>query len=184
MFGIDKEAEHLNWGTRVRIAVGIAYCLEHMHQLDPPVILTNLDSSTVYLTDDYAAKVSDLNLCNNSKEMNATSDPETIVHMYGIILLELISGKIPFSDEWTQLEGCASLKDTVDPTLKSFDENVLGALFEVAKDCVDWDPKRRPTMGVVARRLKEITEMTPDGATPKISPLWWAELEIMSPEAN
>jgi serine/threonine protein kinase len=179
----DKEAEHLNWGTRVRIAVGIAYCLDHMHQLDPPVILTNLDSTTVYLTDDFAAKVSDLNLCNSSNEMNAAPDQETVVYMYGIILLELISGKIPFSDEWNQLENCTSLKDTVDPSL-SFDENVLGALFEVAINCVDWDPKKRPTMGEVAKRLRDITEMPPDGATPKISPLWWAELEIMSPEAN
>ncbi|KAJ4786114.1 Protein kinase family protein [Rhynchospora pubera] len=179
-----KEAEHLNWGTRVRIAVGMAYCLDHMLQLDPPVILTNLDSSTVYLTDDFAAKVSDLNLCTDYKETKATPDRETIVYMYGIVLLELISGKIPFSDEWIQLENCGSLKNMVDPSLKSFDEDVLGALFEMAKGCVDLDPKSRPAMGEVARRLREITEMTPDGAIPKISPLWWAELEIMSPEAN
>uniref|UniRef100_A0A6N2L4Z4 Protein kinase domain-containing protein n=1 Tax=Salix viminalis TaxID=40686 RepID=A0A6N2L4Z4_SALVM len=30
-----KEAEHLDWGMRLRIAMGIAYCLEYMHQLTP-----------------------------------------------------------------------------------------------------------------------------------------------------
>ena len=32
----------------------------------------------------------------------------------------------------------------------------------------------------VAARLREVTALGPDRATPKVSPLWWAELEIMS----
>ena len=39
-----QEAEHLEWGTRLRIAMGIAYCLEHMHQLTPPIAHKNLQS--------------------------------------------------------------------------------------------------------------------------------------------
>jgi hypothetical protein len=38
-------------------------------------------------------------------------------------------------------------------------------------------------MTEVARRLREITAMPPDAATPKVSPLWWAELQIISTEA-
>ncbi|MCH98263.1 putative LRR receptor-like serine/threonine-protein kinase, partial [Trifolium medium] len=55
-----KEAEHLDWGTRLRVAIGTAYCLQHMHQLDPPFAHSDLNSSSVQLTDDYAAKISDL----------------------------------------------------------------------------------------------------------------------------
>jgi hypothetical protein len=35
-------------------------------------------------------------------------------------------------------------------------------------------------MKEITSKLKEITDMGPDGATPKSSPLWWAEIEIMS----
>ncbi|KAE8650143.1 hypothetical protein Csa_011201 [Cucumis sativus] len=44
---------------RLRIAMGVGYCLDHMHQLDPPVVHRHLCSSSVYLTEDYAAKLSD-----------------------------------------------------------------------------------------------------------------------------
>lgn len=53
-----KEVEHLDWGARMRIIMGTAYCLQYMHHdLNPPVAHTNLTSSSIYLTDDYAAKV-------------------------------------------------------------------------------------------------------------------------------
>ena len=46
----------------MRIAMGIAYCLEYMHELKPPIAHRNLQSSFIYLTEDYAAKISDLSL--------------------------------------------------------------------------------------------------------------------------
>lgn len=99
-----KETESLDWPTRLRIAMGIAYCLEHMQQLSPPFILKNLDTSTIYLTDDFAAKVSDLDFWNEEQERKATnsddslsSDPESVVLKYGIILLEILSGRFPVS---------------------------------------------------------------------------------------
>ena len=39
--------------------MGMAYCLEHMHDLAPPVTHPNLNSSAVNLSEDYAAKISD-----------------------------------------------------------------------------------------------------------------------------
>ena len=36
----------------------------------------------------------------------------------------------------------------------------------------------------VSERLREITKITPESAVPKLSPLWWAELEIASAEAR
>ncbi|KAB1222889.1 hypothetical protein CJ030_MR2G013621 [Morella rubra] len=32
-----KEAEHLDWGMRLRIYMGMAYRPEYMHQLTPPI---------------------------------------------------------------------------------------------------------------------------------------------------
>jgi hypothetical protein len=38
--------------------MGTAYCLQYMHHdLNPPIAHSNLNSTAIYLTDDYAAKV-------------------------------------------------------------------------------------------------------------------------------
>lgn len=53
-----KEVERLDWSERMRIIMGTAYCLQYMHhELNPPVAHTNLNSSLILLTDDFAAKV-------------------------------------------------------------------------------------------------------------------------------
>ncbi|XP_021278004.1 probable inactive receptor-like protein kinase At3g56050 [Herrania umbratica] len=198
-----QEAEHLDWAMRLRIAMGVAYCLEHMHQLTPPIAHRNLQSCSVYLTEDYAAKISDFSFMNNAtaaKVGSATmellespsADADGNVYSFGVILFEMITGRIPYSVDNGSLADWASdylrrdqpLIEMVDPTLKSFQEDELEKLFEVIKSCVHPDPKERPTMREIAAKLKEITAMGPDGATPKLSPLWWAELEILSTEAS
>jgi serine/threonine protein kinase len=197
-----KEAEHLDWGMRLRIAMGMAYCLEYMHQLSPPITHKNLQSFSIYLTEDYAAKISDFSFWNDifaSKKESSimelleipSVEPESNVYSFGVILFEMMTGRIPYSDndslaDWVSdyLKGEKPLREMVDPTLKSFQVDELEKLFEVIKDCVKPDPKQRPTMREITAKLREITEMGPDGATPKLSPLWWAELEIMSTDSS
>ncbi|KAJ0979306.1 hypothetical protein J5N97_014780 [Dioscorea zingiberensis] len=188
-----KEAEHLDWAARLRIAMGIAYCLEYMQQLEPPILVQNLNSSSVYLTEDYAAKVSDLAFFNQTKEANPpSSDPTIIVYKFGILLLEILSGRRPFSGDdgllvcWAScyFSGKRPLQDMLDPTLKSFRENDLGSLSEILRSCVNPDPSKRPTMAEVTQSLRHITSISHDAASPRLSPLWWAELEILSTEAN
>ncbi|KAI5428971.1 hypothetical protein KIW84_033824 [Lathyrus oleraceus] len=70
--GLKKDSKHSlvsaqkpnTWigGTRLRVAIGTVYCLQHMHQLNPPLAHSSLNTSSVQLTDDYAAKISDLSL--------------------------------------------------------------------------------------------------------------------------
>ncbi|KAL8147967.1 inactive receptor-like serine/threonine-protein kinase At2g40270 [Apium graveolens] len=196
-----KESEHLDWRMRLRIAMGMAYCLEYMHQLNPPTAHANLQSSSVYLTEDYAAKISDFSFWNDatagkmgsvSTELLETSvsDPESNVYNFGVILYEMITGRLPNSGgdysfvNWATgyLSGTRKepLGEMVDPTLASFDEEQLQKLCEVIKVCVHPDPKQRLTITQVTEILKEITAIGPDGATPRLSPLWWAELEILS----
>lgn len=191
-----REDGHLDWPTRLRVAVGIAYCLGHMHQLSPPEILGTLDTSTIYLTDDFAAKIADVFLCEEeargSTEIASLSpvlsNRESIVYSYGMVLLEIMSGRFTASEGgllegWTGsfLRGERRLGDVMDPGLgKSFHAETVDRLDSVVRSCTDREPRRRPTMPEIARRLREITAMPPDAATPKVSPLWWAELEINS----
>ncbi|KAF9608258.1 hypothetical protein IFM89_008543 [Coptis chinensis] len=151
MVNAVKESEHLDWEVRLRIAMGIAYCLEHIHQMNPPIVHKKLHSSTIYLAEDYAAKISDFGFWNEA----------TMAKMR----------KRPF-------------KDMVDPTLKSFQEDDIEKLCLVITSCIHSDPNQRPKMSEVTARLREITSMAPDRATPRLSLLWWAELEILSIKAS
>ncbi|KAL5568797.1 hypothetical protein UlMin_025372, partial [Ulmus minor] len=197
-----REAEHLDWTMRLRIAMGMAYCLDYMHRQEPPVAHNNLTSSATRLTEDYAAKLSEFSFWNEIAEAPMKSpdlklsntqsvSPESNVYSFGVILFEMATGRLPYSVDNSSLEDWASdylrgdqpLKDMVDPTLSSFQENQLEQIGSVIKACVHPDRRQRPSMREVCMRLREITEITPDGATPRLSPLWWAELELMSTEA-
>lgn len=184
--------QHLSWGDRKRIAMGIAYCLDYIHNLDPPVVLKNLELDSILLTDDYAAKISSI---DNIRTVKTSGDPGNNVYQYGILLLQMISGRLEGSE---LLIACVSdffngvkpaMKDLIDPmvinTLREEEEQLVSEILGVAKDCVNPDPKKRPaSVRDVVERMREITQIKPDGATPKLSPLWWAELEIISTEEN
>uniref|UniRef100_A0A1J3JK87 Inactive receptor-like serine/threonine-protein kinase n=1 Tax=Noccaea caerulescens TaxID=107243 RepID=A0A1J3JK87_NOCCA len=192
----DKESEYLDWGMRLRIAMGLAYCLDHMHQLNPPVAHTNLVSSSLHLTEDYAVKVADFSFGPSEEETitNAVRDTdvsvfsqEDNVYSFGLLLFEMITGKLPESVNKPDSVDTAlvdflrgeALAKLVDPALESYDEKIEN-IGEVIKSCVRTDPKERPTMREVTGWLREITGVSPSDATPKLSPLWWAELEVLS----
>ncbi|ESQ40645.1 hypothetical protein EUTSA_v10015840mg, partial [Eutrema salsugineum] len=121
-----QDAEHLDWPKRLRIAMGIAYCVEHIHNLSPkPISQTSLNSSSVYLTTDYAAEVADFTFLSSTPLDSQTS----YVFSFGAILHEIITGKIPGPD--SLLHETKPARELVDPTLKSFDESVLEKLWEV-----------------------------------------------------
>ncbi|VVB16469.1 unnamed protein product [Arabis nemorensis] len=185
----SQHTEPLDWPTRLRITMGIAYCLEHMHNLNPPILHTNLDSSSVYLSEDNAAKVSDFSVINSispSKEGSSNKnllepsllDPHTNVFNFGAVVFEIISGKFPDSDSLF-LEPKPA-RDLVDPTLKTFQEDVVERLLEVVRQCMNPYSAQRPTMKEVVVKLKEITGIEADAAMPRLSPRWWTELEIIS----
>ncbi|KAK9077087.1 hypothetical protein SSX86_005423 [Deinandra increscens subsp. villosa] len=199
-----KELEHLDWSSRMRIIMGTAYCLEYMHELDPPVLHTNLTSSMICLTDDYAPKVAEMGFWKDfisKAKLSADSesehsalppliDTETNVFCFGILMLEIISGKLPYSEQQEPLMAWAAQylndkSDTscmIDPTLEFFKQHELDFICEVIKECIVQDALKRPTMKEVVTTLKEVIKISPEQAIPRLSPLWWAELEILSGE--
>ncbi|CAI9755180.1 unnamed protein product [Fraxinus pennsylvanica] len=199
-----KELEHLDWNARMRIIMGIAYCIQHMHDLNPPLAHCNLTSKFIFLTDDYAPKVAEIgfwkeliakseNPKNDSEhsELPPLADGETNVYCFGILLLEIITGKLPYSEErgplitWASeyLNDMRNFSNLIDPTLKSFKDKELNVLCEVIQICIQQDARKRPTMKEIVQKLRGVIDVSPEAAAPRLSPLWWAELEILSQEA-
>ncbi|KAJ6364329.1 hypothetical protein OIU76_029304 [Salix suchowensis] len=199
-----KEMEHLDWNTRMRIIMGVSYCLQYMHHdLNPPIAHSGLSSRAIFLTDDYAAKIAEIcflpqatSNSNVSGELEDSLpphvDPETNIYRFGVLLLEIISGKLPYSKEQGPLEKWAaeylndkrSISYMIDPSLKSFKNNELDVICEIIQQCIQSDARHRPTMKEITSKLREVISISSDQATPRLSPLWWAELEILSVEAT
>ncbi|CAI9773239.1 unnamed protein product [Fraxinus pennsylvanica] len=199
------EVEHLDWNARMRIIMGTSYCLQYMHYLNPPVAHSNLTSKDIFLTDDYAAKIGEVGfwaeLVAKSKSLGETdsenselpplADLDTNIYSFGILLLEIISGKLLSSKEhgpslnWAAeyLNDVSSVDSLIDPTLKSFKNNELDIICEVIRGCIQQYARQRPSINEIIQKLREVIDISPEAATPRLSPLWWAELEILSAEA-
>ncbi|KAK1430226.1 hypothetical protein QVD17_12816 [Tagetes erecta] len=197
-----KELEHLDWSSRMRIIMGIAYCLEYMHELNPPVLHTNLTSSTICLTDDYASKVAEMSFwkdfiskaklsvdyCSKHFVLPPLIDTKTNVYCFGVLMLEVISGKLPYSNhqealvalDARYLNGKSNTSHIIDPTLEVFKQHELDFICEVIEECIQEDAQKRPTMKEVVKKLNQVIKISSDQAIPRLSPLWWAELEILS----
>lgn len=97
---------------------------------------------------------------------------------------------VSVSDNLINLQAAEYLNDKrtisymIDPTLKSFKNDELDVICEVIEQCIQPDSKQRPTMREITSKLREAIAISPEQATPRLSPLWWAELEILSVEAT
>ncbi|KAF0917380.1 hypothetical protein E2562_017836 [Oryza meyeriana var. granulata] len=198
--------DHIDWNGRMRVIMGVAYCIQHMHELNPSITHPDLQSSAILLSEDGAAKVADMSvwqevisrgkmpksddLIDHYEPISA--DPAGNVCSFGLLMLEIISGRPPYSEHKGSLANLAMecIKDDrnisclLDPTLKAHKENELEIICELIQYCIQSDPKKRPSMREVTPRLREVLAISPEAATPRLSPLWWAELEILSVEAT
>ncbi|CAD5189700.1 unnamed protein product [Musa acuminata subsp. malaccensis] len=200
-----EEFEQLDWSARMRIIMGMAYCIQHMHELNPSVPHPNLQSSSILVSEDFAAKIADVSVwkeivsegkTNGDDDLDPSeslsADPAGNVYSFGILLLEIVSGKVPYSEEQDSLlnsvveylNGNGGVGSLVDPSLKTHKEEELVIICEIIQACINPEPSKRPTMKEVTSKLRAVIAISPEAATPRLSPLWWAELEILSVEAS
>ncbi|GMH25573.1 hypothetical protein Nepgr_027416 [Nepenthes gracilis] len=201
-----EDPEHLDWLSRMRIIMGIAYCLEHMHhELNPPFVLQILRADTILLTDNNAAKIAEMSFWSESLTKEQNSDEELgcpcsdhpspsledNVYSFGVLLLEIIMGRSLSNGASVDMTWAAEyLSDEkkqsclVDPNLKSFKKKELEIVCEVILECIVDDAGQRPTMKETTAKLKAVLNISPEAATSRMSPLWWAELELLSIEST
>lgn len=109
----------LDWAARVKIAVGIARALAHLQDGSekPSIVHQDFKTSTVLLDTDFTPKVSEYGLCKLATDqgdahcstrilgafgsvapeyiMTGLCDERSVVYTFGVLLLELMTGRKP-----------------------------------------------------------------------------------------
>ncbi|KAF2284465.1 hypothetical protein GH714_022056 [Hevea brasiliensis] len=105
------------WQERYKVALGVAEALDYLHNLyDQPVIHRDVKSSNILLSDDFEPQLSDFGLaswfstsCTDVAGTFGYLAPEYFMHgkmsdkvdvfAFGVVLLELLSGRMPIDGE-------------------------------------------------------------------------------------
>lgn len=202
------EGCQLSWNRRMKIIIGIARGLRYLHtELSPPFTIFELNSSAVYLTEDFSPKLVDFESWKTivaRSEKNSTDidsngavcvlpssmearhlDIKGNIYAFGVLLLEIVSGKPPFSKDtgclvdWARvyLEVPEVMPDMMDPELKHYKHEDLKAVCEVASLCLNPDPLNRPSMHDLCTMLESRIDLS-SSAELRSSSLAWAELAL------
>ncbi|XP_059634821.1 receptor-like serine/threonine-protein kinase ALE2 [Cornus florida] len=140
LHGVDKETAPLDWGSRMKIALGAARGLAYLHEdSSPRVIHRDFKSSNILLEHDFMPKVSDFGLARTALDednrhistrvmgtfgyvapeyaMTGHLLVKSDVYSYGVVLLELLTGRKPV--EMSQPPGQENLVAWARPFLTS-----------------------------------------------------------------
>lgn len=197
LHGPDKRTRLLDWDTRMKIALGAARGLAYLHEdSNPRVIHRDFKASNVLLEADFTPKVSDFGLAREATEgskhistrvmgtfgyvapeyaMTGHLLVKSDVYSYGVVLLELLTGKKPVDLSQPQgqenlvtwarplLTTREGLEQLIDPALAgSYSFNDTARVASIASMCVHPEVTQRPFMGEVVQALKLIYNDTND----------------------
>ncbi|CDP14107.1 unnamed protein product [Coffea canephora] len=179
----ETEAVELDWIKRVNLIKGIASALSYLHyDCDPPIIHRDVSSNNILLNSQLEATLSDF---GTARILELDSSNQTViagtfgymapelaytmvvteksdVYGFGVVVLETLFGEHPqefLSCISSQPNEPIMLKDLLDarlppPTNPLVVRNVAVATA-LALDCVNANPKCRPTMQQVVNRFEE-----------------------------
>uniref|UniRef100_A0ACD5UFN8 Uncharacterized protein n=1 Tax=Avena sativa TaxID=4498 RepID=A0ACD5UFN8_AVESA len=168
----SSRAKPLHWTSCLKIAEDVAQGLAYIHQASR-LVHGNIKSSNVLLGSDFEACLTDncLSFLLESSEVkddaayrapenmnsNRRLTPKSDVYAFGILLLELLSGKTPLEHSVlvaTNLQTYA-LSARED---EGVDSERLSMIVDIASACVRSSPESRPTAWQVLKMIQEVKE--------------------------
>ena len=184
--GADKAKGMLNWDVRMKIALGAARGLAYLHEdSNPHVIHRDFKASNILLEEDFTPKVTDFGMSKvglpNEPQANVVGtigycDPsyweigflskESDVYSFGIVLFEVMSGRLCYEYHNGQLIGILvprwkkyyeekRLDDIINHDLKKqMEHGSLNTFSAIAYQCLKKSREERPSMAEVVKELE------------------------------
>eukprot|EP01018_Ginkgo_biloba_P008837 Gb_01428 [translate_table: standard] len=182
----------LDWDSRMKIALDAARGLAYLHEDSQPcVIHRDFKASNILLENNFHAKVADFGLAKQAPEgrgnylstrvmgtfgyvapeyaMTGHLLVKSDVYSYGVVLLELLSGRKPVDMSqpsgqenlvtWARpiLRDKDRLEELADPRLDGkYPKDDFVQVCAIAAACVAPEASQRPTMGEVVQSLKMV----------------------------
>ncbi|XP_012081682.1 receptor-like cytosolic serine/threonine-protein kinase RBK1 isoform X2 [Jatropha curcas] len=181
---LHGEGNCLDWKKRFKVAVGIAEGLRYLHHdCQRRIIHRDIKASNILLGEDYEAQISDFGLAKWLPEnwvhhivfpiegtfgylapeyfMHGIVDEKTDVFAYGVLLLEIITGRHAVDANRQSLAMWAkpllrenNVKEIVDPRLgDDYDPTEMQRAMLTASMCIQHLPTDRPHMKRVVQLL-------------------------------
>lgn len=202
----------MDWGTRLKIAIGSAKGLSYLHEdCHPRIIHRDIKCANILLENNFEAKVSDFGLAKFTQDNNTHVSTRVMgtfgymapeyassgkltdksdVFSYGIMLLELITGRRPLGTrgdyednlvDWARPLCTKALENEtfeglVDPRLEdNYDKQEIARMVACAAASVRHSARRRPRMSQIVRVLEGdavLEVLNQDGVKPGESALY------------
>ncbi|KAL6867416.1 hypothetical protein ACP4OV_015440 [Aristida adscensionis] len=167
-------ASVLSWEQRLSIALDVANGLLYMHEhTQPSMVHGDIRARNILLTADFRAKISSFALAKPAMVDDAA--PSSDVFAFGLLLLELLSGRRAMEARvgaeigmlWREIRAVleagekreAKLRKWMDPVLGGeYHMDVAVTLAGMARACTDEDAARRPRMAEVVFSLSMLAQ--------------------------
>jgi Leucine-rich repeat (LRR) protein len=180
-----EKSDVIDWPSRYSIALGVAQGLTFLHGCTQLVLLLDLSTRTIHLKSTNEPQIGDIELCKIIDPSRSTGSFSTIagtvgyippeyaytmrltmagnVYSFGVILLELLTGKPSVSNGTELAKWALSLSARPDQREQILDTRVSGtsiavhsqmlSVLNIALSCVAFSPDARPKMRNVLRML-------------------------------
>ncbi|WVZ88735.1 hypothetical protein U9M48_035219 [Paspalum notatum var. saurae] len=179
------KSDVIDWPSRYSIALGVAQGLTFLHGCTQPVLLLDLSTRTIHLKSTNEPQIGDIELYKVIDPSRSTGSFSTIagtvgyippeyaytmrltmagnVYSFGVILLELLTGKPSVNDGIELAKWALSLSGRPEQREQILDTRISGtsiavhsqmlSVLNIALSCVAFSPDARPKMRNVLRML-------------------------------